>query len=71
VASTNDHIVVSTSDQPLVTAYHQVTGDRGEIPEHWLGKDSPFPGQWGKTPPSATQSREAAKAIAKSNAQEG
>lgn len=39
----------------LVGAYHQSTGEHREIPEHWLGKDSPFPGQWGKQPPAAPE----------------
>ncbi|HEY1175508.1 MAG TPA: hypothetical protein VGF17_05075 [Phytomonospora sp.] len=48
----------------LVEAYHQVSGEKSEVPEHWLGKDSPFPGQWGKTAPSASDKRAAEKAIA-------
>ncbi|NUP03538.1 MAG: hypothetical protein HOW59_37010 [Nonomuraea sp.] len=36
----------------LVEAYHQVTGEKREVPEHWLGKNSPFPGQWGKSAPT-------------------
>ena len=36
----------------LVEAFHQVTGEKREVPAHWLGAGSPFPGQWGKTAPS-------------------
>jgi len=37
----------------LVEAFHQVTGEKREVPSHWLGAQSPFPGQWGKTAPAA------------------
>lgn len=48
----------------LVVAYHQVTGEKREIPEHWLGAHSPFPGQWAKSEPSTADKRAAEKAIA-------
>ena len=55
---------INVSNPDLVEAVHQVTGERAAVPEHWLGKDSPFPGQWGKTAPSPAKSREVAKALA-------
>lgn len=45
----------------LVVAYHQVTGERREVPEHFLGAKSPFPGQWGKTAPKITEPAAPAK----------
>jgi hypothetical protein len=54
----------------LVVAYHQVSGEKREVPEHWLGKSSPFPGQWGKSAPSPAEQRAAEKAIASSTEKE-
>ena len=34
-------------------AYNKATGEQQEIPAHWLGSDSPFPGQFQKTKPSS------------------
>lgn len=30
----------------FVSATHQVTGERRDVPAHWVGDNSPFPGQW-------------------------
>lgn len=43
------------ADTPFVQAYHQVTGEARDIPEHWLGEGSPFPGRWGTTAPEGTE----------------
>lgn len=58
----------------LVEAYHQVTGEKREVPENYLGAHSPFPGQWRKTAPTETEVKAAQKAATKAaadNAQEG
>lgn len=30
----------------FVPAYNATTGEKADVPEHWLGDGSPFPGQW-------------------------
>jgi len=54
----------------LVVAYHQVSGESREVPSHWLGAHSPFPGQWAKSEPSAADKRAAEKAIASDSTKE-
>ena len=56
--------MATENDQALVGAYHQRTGEHREVPSHWLGAGSPFPGQWAKTAPSAADKRAAEKAAA-------
>lgn len=53
---------MAIENDALVEAYHQGTGERREVPEHWLGKGSPFPGQWGKTAPAKPASAPAKNA---------
>lgn len=62
---------MAIENEDLVGAFHQVTGEYREVPEHWLGKNSPFPGQWAKTEPSTADKRAAEKAIATSTQKEG
>jgi len=42
-----------SNPEQFTTAYSKVDGEEHEIPVHWLGSDSPFPGQFVKTKPAA------------------
>lgn len=41
-------------DAQFVKAYNQVTGEARDVPEHWIGEGSPFPGRWGKSAPAGS-----------------
>ena len=42
-----------SNPEQFTEAYSKADGEKHEIPVHWLGADSPFPGQFVKTKPAA------------------
>lgn len=42
----------SHTNVPFVDAYSTTTSEKQQVPPHWLGPDSPFPGAFKTTPSS-------------------
>ena len=42
-----------SNPEQFTTAYSKADGEEHEIPVHWLGAESPFPGQFVKTKAAA------------------
>lgn len=54
-----------SNPEQFTTAYSKADGELHEIPVHWLGPDSPFPGQFVKTKAAAEAAAEKAPAASK------
>jgi hypothetical protein len=43
-----------SNPEQFTEAYSKADGELHEVPVHWLGSDSPFPGQFVKTKPASS-----------------